>query len=157
MAKTPDNNQLWQFTRGKIEHEDQWIQQRVSWNLASTSFLLAAYTVLLLIDQPLHSALWLRRFLLATIPLLGAGSSVFVIAGLWAAWIAETKAITEWDRLASDIDSKARFPELHSQGLTLALGKIASWGTSISALLAWLAILAATWFVPLVQPFHNWR
>lgn len=157
MAKTPDNVQLLQLARGKIEHEHKWIQQRVSWNLASTSFLLAAYTALVLTDRVVPHSGWLGRLLLLTIPLLGLAFCCFVIAGLWAAWIAEDKAVDEWESLSSDNDSREHFPEIHSMGAALVFGKIASWGTTAAAIVVWLALLVAPWFMPLGRSIHPWR
>ena len=157
MAKTPDNVELWKLTRGKIEHEDKWIQQRVSWNLASTSFLLAAYTVLLLSGQHVSPVVWLRRILLITIPLLGFAFSAFVIAGLLAAWIAERKAEREWHDLLDNPDSKASFPEIHSTGAALTLGKIASWGTTTVAVFVWISLLIASFPASLSPSIHPWR
>jgi hypothetical protein len=141
MGDAPDNTQVWQFTRAKIEHEQKWIQQRVSWNLASTSFLLGAYVALLNGVDSTGPVSWLTPLLLIGIPILGVVFSTFVLAGLSAAWVSQRSAVKDWRRLVPDAETRERFPEVHSKRLAIVLGRGASWGTTLAALLAWLFLL----------------
>jgi hypothetical protein len=146
MGHTPDNTQIWGFIRSKIEHEHKWIQERVSWNLASTAFLLGAYGSLLSYVHSLKTSSWLAPVLVIGIPVLGVTISVLVLAGLAAAWMRQKDASSEWQRLVPDEEIRDRFPDLRSRAWALWLGRISSWGTTLAALIAWLALLAAAVF-----------
>jgi hypothetical protein len=141
MGDTPDKTQVCQFTRSKIEHEQRWIQQRVSWNLASTSFLMAAFVSLLnnsSVGGPLSDQ---APFLMTGIPFLGVIFSSFVLTGLSAAWLSQKNATGEWKRLVPDEATRARFPGVHSRRSSVVLGSIASWGTTLAALFVWMILL----------------
>jgi hypothetical protein len=157
MPDKPDNTQLWEYARAKIEHEDKWIQQRVSWNLASTSFLLAAYSGVLLMAPDTRGIVEVQRFLATTIPFLGICFSTFVLFGLAAAWLAQDKAEEECGSLSKGAATGGTFPGLHSRGAVLVLGKIASWGTTIAALVMWFGLLAASAAVVFARPDFHWR
>ena len=153
MAKSPDNTQLWQFLRAKIEHEDQWIQQRVSWNLAATTFLVGGYAALAGSTRMPHQFVPGSSLLLAIIPLAGLAFSLLVLSGLFAASIATDAAKAYWKAKASNQQTRDAFPELHSSGAALTLGRIASWGTTIICALVWFALVVASIGLP---RFYFW-
>ena len=132
----------WEMLRSKISDEDQWIQHRVSWNLASSSFLVAAFVASVLAFPATGRPLTLlRNTLLYAIPMLGLLLSAAVLFGLAAATIAIHQAKKSWPPKELDSDEASAFPHLYSSGWALWLGRIASWGTTVILLKFWLLVL----------------
>jgi hypothetical protein len=127
--------------RSKIADEDQWIQHRVSWNLASSSFLAAAFVASAIATPVAGRALApLRIALLYAIPLLGLLLSTAVLFGLIAATIAIHEAQRSWPAGDASEHNELRksFPPLYSSGWAVWLGRVASWGTTLVLMKFWL-------------------
>ena len=147
----------WEIARAKITHEDSWIQQRVSWNLASSSFLIASFVALVLSPpQNPSTALFMRRLLIVLIPLAGLFFSIAVLVGLIAAAIAINVARKEWNPNGTTPPDRQAFPALHSTSWALWLGRFASWGTTMALILFWLLVLTYSSLFP-ITPYHPWR
>ncbi|MDB5173099.1 MAG: hypothetical protein JWN51_1872 [Phycisphaerales bacterium] len=82
--------EYYKLVRSQIEHEDNLISQRLSWFLASHSFLFTAYAIVVSNLQSGHNA-WATRqqhLLLAVIPVVSILTCVLVYATIVAAVIA---------------------------------------------------------------------
>jgi hypothetical protein len=138
----PDAVQLWEMLRSKISDEDQWIRHRVSWNLASSSFLVAAFVASALAVPSGGRSLGLIRItLLYAIPTLGLLLSTAVLLGLAAATIAICQAQKSWPPQGMQEEQTKAFPHLYSFGWAVWLGRIASWGTTLLLIKFWLLAL----------------
>jgi hypothetical protein len=124
--------------RHRLEHEDNLLNQRLSWILTSQSFLLTGYAILLNAPAALRSETYARdhHLLMALIPLSG----VVTVFLLWAAIIAALLAMR-------DLRARARahpgFESSHIQGrpMTRWLGIAAPTLIPAVFLVSWLVIM----------------
>jgi len=128
--------------RARIEHEDKWIQHRVSWLLASTAFLTAAFSVLVTADVvPNDPKFGPIAFLILCLPFAGFAFSSLVLIGYVAAQIAMQQL-----KQAADPPPTARrrsqtdFP-LRSEGCALWLGIASSGGSIIASVALWTVLM----------------
>ena len=112
--------------RHQIEHEDDLITQRISWLMASQSFLFSAYAIVLNglksgEKTPLESVkLNFYHFL----PVAGMLSTALIYASICGGIIAIRKLRKTWDSQQVTALSLNR-PPIHSSSLTFLLGQCA--------------------------------
>lgn len=112
--------------RHQIEHEDDLLTQRLSWLMASQSFLFSAYAIVLNglksgEKSPLESVkLDFYHFL----PVAGILSTALIYASICGGVIAIRKLRKLWDSQQVDSLSLNR-PPIHSSRLTFLLGQCA--------------------------------
>ena len=128
----------WEMMRAKIVHEDSWIQQRVSWLLAAAALFVAAYAALVAVDPNVSiPQTVLRGYLLLILPFAAFILTLLVFVGVIGSALAMRATLREWENLPISQVERSLMPSLHSRGLALSLGRVASWGICIMLLLAW--------------------
>jgi hypothetical protein len=113
-----------QRTRSQIEHEDNLINQRLSWYVAAQAFLFSAYAILL--NAP--SQVRLQRFatqqeiLFSLIPLVAIGASILTYITVIAAMLAMANLRRLQERHMNEEES-ALLPPIQGYRETLLLGQ----------------------------------
>jgi len=125
----------WQVLRSKVVHEDSWIQQRVNWLLAADGFLLVGLVAL----APSAFAP-LGRIQSIALPLFGLLASLFVFIGVIAANDSMRDVERELKALVPSSAARDRLPSLRSKGGALILGRVSSWGITITSMVMWLVM-----------------
>jgi len=125
-----------------IEHEDAWIQHRVSWLLASTTFLIGAFAVLMTANIPTGDP----RFapvasLLVCLPLAGLTFSSLVLLGYIPAQLAMCQAKRSAEPGQDTSHDSHRSLPVRSKGPALWLGILSSCGTILATMLIWALLL----------------
>jgi hypothetical protein len=84
-----DPAEYYQLIRHRLEHEDNLIVQRLSWMVASQSFLFTAYAITMngLAAAPAHTA-DRQQLLLRLVPVVGILSATLIYCGILAALFA---------------------------------------------------------------------
>jgi hypothetical protein len=114
--------QYYQIIRSQIEHEDNLINQRLSWFVAAQAFLFSAYAILL--NAP--AQVRLQRFatqqeiLLSLIPLVAIAVSILIYITVIAALL----AMANLRRLLKNhMEDSALFPPVQGYRQTFLLGQ----------------------------------
>jgi hypothetical protein len=63
--------------------------------------------------------------------------TLLVFLGVIGSALAMRATLREWENLPISQAERSLMPSLHSRGLALSLGRVASWGICIMLLLAW--------------------
>jgi len=135
--------ELWQMIRSKIQHEESWIQQSISWHFASTAFLFSAYAVLVVATRNQGATVpLLASVLLVTIPVLGASFSISVYIGILIAGREIGQALHEWQTLGPKEAARRKLPAVHLVPTSLRLARFNNSSISIIAIMMWLILLA---------------
>ena len=145
----------YQIFRDYLQHEDDLIHQRVSWNWAVQAFLFAAYVATLKFGAPQeHGAPQDRQLLNIltryVIPLLGIIVSLFSFCGTKAAHLAITQLENDWNRcreLYGRVEERTFLPDLTGGGSKPAR-RYGIWATVYLPLAtagAWLLLLISGW------------
>ena len=143
MATSHSGEDLWKMVRSKVEHEASWIQQQVSWHLASSAFLLSAYTILLVsVTSEVGKIPPPKSVLLLLIPTVGTLLSTFVYIHVIATIREIDNALREWDTLGPVPRAKSRLPAIHMGQSSLRLADFSTKGISLTAIVMWLILLA---------------
>lgn len=92
----------WKRVRGQIEHEDDLINQRITWLITTNAFLFAAFFLSQKKDS-VDSFLSLAKYFSVAIPIIGILFSVTYLTAIDAA-MSQIKLINEWwkERKKSD-------------------------------------------------------
>jgi hypothetical protein len=90
--------QYYQIIRSQIEHEDNLINQRLSWFVASEAFLFSAYAILLNAPSQvrLQSFATQQNILFSLIPLVAIGMSILIYITVIAALLAMANLRHSW-------------------------------------------------------------
>jgi hypothetical protein len=141
---------VWRMVRSKVQHEESWIQQRVSWHLATNAFLFSAYSFVVVStgSNPGHVSPPIS-VLVVLIPLVGALFSSFVYIGALASGREVNHTVHEWSLLGPGGAASKKLPAIHMSAPALKLAKFATTGISITAIVMWL-ILLGLWLVTLL-------
>jgi hypothetical protein len=114
----------YQIIRSQIEHEDNLINQRLSWFVAAQAFLFSAYAILLNAPSQvrLQSFATQQEILFSLIPLVAIGVSILIYITVFAAMLA-TANLTRL--LKTDMNEKdsASLPPVQGYRQTLLLGR----------------------------------
>jgi hypothetical protein len=134
-----------EWYRGKIEHEDHLIVDRITWLLTSEAFLFVAYVVLLAIpgDSMFDSSR--VRGLLYFIPIIGLACDVIAAISVYGAIVAYRHAVSAFEKYDHDVRHRheIELPELvlASSRMARALGKTAAVSVPVILFAAWLYLL----------------
>jgi len=143
MPAIDDHREVWRMIRLKIQHEESWIQQRVSWHLATNAFLFSAYAFLVVSAGSKGNDLSPpTSVLLVLIPVVGALFSSLVFIGVLAAAGEIKHILREWSLLGPEAAASKKLPAIHMNAPSLRVAKFASTGISITAIAMWLILLA---------------
>jgi hypothetical protein len=142
MAAIDAHREVWRMLRSKVQHEESWIQQRVSWHLATNAFLFSAYSFVVVstgskprdVSPPIS-------VLLVLIPLVGALFSSLVYIGALASAREVKHTVHEWSVLGPGAAASTKLPAIHMSASALKLAKFATTGISITAIVMWLIML----------------
>lgn len=143
--------------RQQIEHEDNLITQRISWLMASQSFLFSAYAIVLNGFQPglktpgglrLESV---RLDFYHFLPLAGIISTALIYASICGGVISIGRLRKHWDSQNVPASSLNR-PPIHSSRLPFLLGQSAPRLLPLALILMWLFLL---WRGGLERGFGN--
>ena len=122
-ASPPTESEMFAIARAQIQHEDNLITQRLSWLMASQSFLFTAYAITLNAPAAPRSALFAsqQQVLAAVIPLVASAVCalilVTILAGVGAMAAARVRLCSYSDHATSD-----RYPPVQGSALTRRLG-----------------------------------
>src|SRR5919106_547596 len=116
--------QYYQIIRSQIEHEDNLINQRLSWFVAAQAFLFSAYAILL--NAPpqvrLQSFATQQEILFSLIPLLAIGVSILIYITVIAAMLAMANLRRLLETHMNEKDS-ALLPPVQGYRQTVLLGQ----------------------------------
>jgi hypothetical protein len=114
----------YQIIRSQIEHEDNLINQRLSWFVAAQAFLFSAYAILLNAPSQvrLQSFATQQEILFSLIPLVAIGVSILIYITVFAAMLATANLRR---LLKTDMNEKdsASLPPVQGYRQTLLLGR----------------------------------
>jgi hypothetical protein len=133
----------YRIVRGQIEHEDNLVSQRLSWLLASQSFLFTAYAITLNGPVQLHQQRYEAHVgsLMVLLPLVGIVSAVLI----WLSIIAGMRAMR---KLRIDLQRKltgvlpGELPPIQTSGIALLGGQLGPVLIPLLFLTVWLVLLA---------------
>jgi hypothetical protein len=142
MAAEPTSNaDHYRLIRARLEHEDGLIVNRLSWLMASQSFLFTAYAIVLngIGSATSHIAEHLQR-LIHLIPLVGIAASALIFAGIFAATRA-MKWLREVFRAKVPDEAALGLPPLQTPGPIAATGLAAPLILPLAFVGVWLYLL----------------
>jgi hypothetical protein len=134
--------EYYQIIRSQIEHEDNLINQRLSWFLAAQAFLFSAYAILL--NAP--SQVRLQRFatqqeiLFTLIPLVAIGASILIYVTVFAAMLAMANLRRLLEGHMNEEES-ALLPPVQGYRQTLLLGQASPILIPFLFMISWIALL----------------
>jgi hypothetical protein len=134
--------QYYQIIRSQIEHEDNLINQRLSWFVAAQAFLFSAYAILL--NAP--SQVRLQRFatqqeiLFSLIPLVAIGVSILIYITVVAAMLAMANLRRLLEGHMNEEES-ALLPPVQGYRQTLLLGQASPILMPFLFLISWIVLL----------------
>lgn len=134
-----DDVAFYTHLRGRIEHEDTLIANRLAWLMASESFLFTAYAIVL---NGLPSVLGDHRRLIPVIAILGVVSSVLILAGILAA-IRAIGWLKEQCRARIPDEAALGLPPIHAPRPIVMGGMLAPVALPPAFILVWLYLLAS--------------
>jgi hypothetical protein len=128
--------------RSQIEHEDNLVSQRLSWLLASQSFLFTAYAITLNGPIQLHYQGYESqvRLLIILLPLVGITSNVLIWTSILAGMSAMKKLKHSFERCIGS-DCVAGLPPIQTKGAALLGGQLGPVLIPLLFLGVWLALL----------------
>jgi hypothetical protein len=133
---------IYNIVREQIEHEDNLITQRLSWLVASQSFLFTAYAILVNASQtsklPILELKQVQVFHL--IPMVGFVSGVLIYVSILAGILAMARLRTHWARNACTVDCNG-LPPIQSPLVSRFLGLITPALLPPGFTLIWLYLL----------------
>lgn len=134
--------QYYQIIRSQIEHEDNLINQRLSWFVASQAFLFSAYAILLNVPSQvrLQSFETQREMLFFLIPLVAIGVSILIYITVIAAMLATANLRRLLKTHMNEKDS-ALLPPVHWYRQTLLLGQASPLLMPFLFMISWIVLL----------------
>ena len=133
---------LYHAVRSQIEHEDNLVSQRLSWLLASQSFLFTAYAITLNGPVQLHYQAYEShvRLLIVSLPLVGIVSAVLIWASVLAGISAMDKLKCDFERHVGK-DFPVGLPAIQTKGVALRGGQLGPVLIPLLFLGVWLVLL----------------
>jgi hypothetical protein len=134
--------EYYQIVRSQIEHEDNLINQRLSWFVAAQAFLFSAYAILL--NAP--SEVRLERFatqqkiLFFLIPLVAIGASILIYITVVAAMLAMANLRRLLEGYMKEEES-ALLPPVQGYRQTLLLGQASPILMPFLFMISWIVLL----------------
>jgi hypothetical protein len=134
--------QYYQIIRSQIEHEDNLINQRLSWFVASQAFLFSAYAILLNVPSQvrLQSFETQREMLFFLIPLVAIGVSILIYITVIAAMLA-TANLRRLLKSHMNEKESALLPPVQGYRQTLLLGQASPLLMPFLFLVGWIVLL----------------
>ncbi len=129
--------EFYRMIRGRLEHEDGLVVNRLSWLVASQSFLFTAYAI---VQNGPQAAAGHPPALLRVVPIVGIASVGLIYAGLLAAVRAMAWLRTMLRARVPD-ESRLGLPSIHTPAAIRAAGLAAPAILPVVFLLAWLYLL----------------
>jgi hypothetical protein len=137
--------QMYTLIRAQIEHEDNLINQRLAWLLASQSFLFTAFAILL--NAPEHVKIPAFDAKIAVIsqmvPLVGLLSDILIYVSIFAGIIAMRKLRAHWLALYP-AHPDDRLPLIQGPAISRDMGHAAPLLLPLIFLLIWGYIFLST-------------
>ncbi len=134
--------ELYHTVRGQIEHEDNLVSQRLSWLLASQSFLFTAYAITLNGPVQLHSTAFEKKeaLLMLLLPTVGIVSAILIWLSILAGMAAMRKLRENFEHRV-DVSALAGLPPIQTVGARLVGGELGPVLIPILFLAVWLVLL----------------
>ncbi len=132
----------YRLVRSQIEHEDNLVSQRLSWLLASQSFLFTAYAITLNGPSQSHFKMFETNstLLMNLLILVGIVSALLIWASIMAGFSAMTKLRADFQKTLSG-ELPAGVPPIQTTGLTLRLGQFGPVLIPLLFIGVWLVLL----------------
>ncbi len=136
MADHAESVTRYAILRGQIEHEDGLMTQRLSWLVASQSFLFTAYAIVLNAPEHAASAMHARQqaYVLTSIPTVAILSDALIYISVLAGVSAMRGLRTRW--IAGGADSL--LPPLQGTSLSRRLGLVPPLLMPLVFLVVWI-------------------
>ena len=135
----------YRIVRGQIEHEDNLVNQRLSWFIASQSFLFTAFAILLNSPGILGSAAMdIRALVLRMIPLLAVCVALIIYLTIFAAMYATARL----RRLMESYCGKETIdllPQVQGYRQSIVLGQGGQLLLPLAFLIAWVILALRSW------------
>jgi hypothetical protein len=134
--------QYYQIIRSQIEHEDNLINQRLSWFVAAQAFLFSAYAILLNAPSQvrLQSFATQQEILFFLIPLVAIGVSILIYITVIAAMLATANLRRLLKTHMNEKDS-ALLPPVQGYRQTLLLGQASPILIPLLFMISWIVLL----------------
>src|SRR5919109_2503578 len=134
--------QYYHIIRSQIEHEDNLINQRLSWFVASQAFLFSAYAILLNAPSQvrLQSFAAQQDILFPLIPLVGIGVSILIYVTIIAAMLA-TANLRRFLKSHVKDEEMALLPPVQGYRQTLLLGQASPVLIPFVFMISWIWLL----------------
>ena len=134
--------QYYQIIRSQIEHEDNLINQRLSWFVAAQAFLFSAYAILLNAPSQvrLQSFAAQQEILFFLIPLVAIGVSILIYITVIAAMLATANLRRLLETHMNEKDS-ALLPPVQGYRQTLLLGQASPISIPFLFMTSWIVLL----------------
>jgi hypothetical protein len=134
--------QYYQIIRSQIEHEDNLINQRLSWFVASQAFLFSAYAILLNVPSQVRLQIFetQREMLFFLIPLVAIGVSILIYITVIAAMLA-TANLRRLLKTHMNEKESALLPPVQGYRQTLLLGQASPLLMPFLFLVGWIVLL----------------
>jgi hypothetical protein len=134
--------QYYQLIRSQIEHEDNLINQRLSWFVASQAFLFSAYAILL--NAPsrvrLQSFATQQNILFSLIPVVAIGMSILIYITVIAALLAMANLRRLLESHMKE-EKSALLPPVQGYRQTLLLGQASPVLIPFLFMISWIVLL----------------
>jgi hypothetical protein len=132
--------QYYQMIRSQIEHEDNLINQRVSWFVTAQAFLFTAYAIVL--NAPpqvrLQSFATQQEILFSLIPVVAIGVSILIYITIIAAML----AMANLRRMVKDhVDDSTLLPPVQGYRQTFFLGQATPILIPFLFMISWIVLL----------------
>jgi len=137
--------QYYQIIRSQIEHEDNLINQRLSWFVAAQAFLFTAYAILLNAPSQVRLEEFARQHevLVFLIPLVAIGMGILIYITIIAAMLA-TANLRRFLKTHMDEKDSALLPPVHGYRQTLLLGQASPILIPLLFMSSWIVLLIKT-------------
>ena len=134
--------QYYQIIRSQIEHEDNLINQRLSWFVASQAFLFSAYAILLNAPSQvrLQSFATQQNILFSIIPVVAIGMSILIYITVIAALLAMANLRRLLESHMKEEES-ALLPPVQGYRQTFLLGQASPVLIPFLFIISWIVLL----------------
>jgi hypothetical protein len=134
--------QFYEIIRSQIEHEDNLINQRLSWFVASQAFLFSAYAILLNAPSQVRLEPFARQqeLLFSLIPLVAIGVSILIYITIIAAMLA-TANLRRFLKAHMNENDSALLPPVQGYRQTLLLGQASPILIPFLFMVSWIVLL----------------
>lgn len=134
--------EYYKIIRSQIEHEDNLINQRLSWFLAAQAFLFTAYAILLNAPTEVRAQKFATQqdLLFLLVPIVAIGLSVLIYTTVFAAMIAMAHLRRLLESHVKE-QERAVLPPVQGYRLTLVLGQAAPILIPLLFIVIWIVLL----------------